>query len=111
MPPPPTVAAKITNIHLWDSGKNQSVKILSANERLTFDAAPPGQLSIRVETSAPVGCVRFGFDGDPTYHDEFIDPYFIAGNPGKVVVPWFGLTEGTHVLTVTLFADQAATQP
>ncbi len=71
------------------------------------------RLSIRANTSGPVGSVRFGYDATANYRTENEAPYTIAGDGktasgGADYLPWTPAT-GNHTLTATPYPNADGT--
>lgn len=86
---------------------------LPSGATLNLAALPTRNLNIRANTNpAPVGSVRFGYDGNAAYRTESTAPYALAGDNGTVngVTSYNAWTPalGSHTLTATPFTQSGA---
>jgi hypothetical protein len=84
-------------------------EILTGGEvTLDLTSLPTVNLNLRAHTTPdPVGSVKFGLDGNPSYRTETGAPYALAGDSNGNYSPWT-LAMGSHTVTATPYTGAKA---
>ncbi len=92
----------MTQLILVDSATDQDIGPLVDGQVLNL-AVVGTQLNVRAETNpAPVGSVRFAYDGNANFRTESTPVYALAGDVNNDYNSWTP-SLGNHTLTATPF--------
>jgi hypothetical protein len=96
-------ATDVTGLTLYNADTNQPIGPFENNTTIDY-AVLPTNLSVRASTEGAAGSVRFGVDGNPSFHTENYAPYFILGETLSGRPNAWKPTNGTHTMSVTGFS-------
>ncbi len=104
-------AGSVTGLVLIDTADGRTIERLRPGMTLNLAALPRERLSVRADVRGAPASVRFAHNGDDDDDDASIEenaPWTIRGDDdGRTFNAW-PLAPGTHSLTVTPFAADAA---
>jgi N-acetylneuraminic acid mutarotase len=104
----PPIVASLTLINANTGAAVSGYNTFANGSVLDLDALGVNNFSVRANPAAKVGSIRFGLDGNSTYHTENIAPYDIYGD-AKGVYTGKAFALGTHTITATAYSGPSAT--
>ena len=101
-------AQSIQSFTLVNADTDTDISELLDGQTLNLAALPTANLSVRANPgTAPVGSVRFAYDGNANFQTENVAPYALQGDTNGDYDAWTP-TLGTHTLTATPYAASNA---
>ena len=101
-------AQSIQSLTLVNADTDTDIGPLEDGQTLNLAALPTTNLNVRANPgTAPVGSVRFAYDGNPNFQTESVAPYALRGDTNGDYNSWTP-TLGTHTLTATPYTASNA---
>ncbi len=101
-------AQSVQSFTLINADTDTDISELLDGQTLNLATLPTANLSVRANPgTAPVGSVRFAYDGNPNFQTENVAPYALKGDTNGDYNAWTP-TLGTHTLTATPYAASNA---
>jgi hypothetical protein len=96
----------ITSLTLMNAVDDVAFRTLRDNDSVSYRTLNCWGLTLKAETNASVGSIRWGLDSNANVNTENYAPYAIGGDVnGSDLVP-FQFSTGTHTVTVTAFSER-----
>ena len=101
-------AQSVQSLTLVNADTDTDIGPLEDGQTLNLAALPTTNLSVRANPGpAPVGSVRFAYDGSPNFQTENVAPYALRGDTNGNYNAWTP-TLGIHTLTATPYTGSNA---
>ena len=106
---PAAVNGPLTALVLYNAGNDVPYGPLENYPTVSHAGLNTAAFTVKAETAAPVGSIRWGYDGNEDFSTENYAPYSIAGDINGSDMRPFPMSPGTHTVKAVAYAGKNGT--